>query len=388
MDCILTINVGSSSLKFALFKADKELQIICCGDLDNKHGTLSLSEGGGAPTVSKLEENLMNPLVLLDWIKNHYQQVVIKAISHRLVHGGRDFLDPIKITKEELVELKKLIPLAPLHMPEEIDFIEKIFGKYPTITQVACFDTSFHRKQPEIATLFAIPKKYSDEGVIRYGFHGLSYEYSTSQLEALNDQRKRSKVVVAHLGNGASVCAIKDGKSIATSMGFTALDGLVMGTRCGQIDPGVIFFLIEEKGLSANEVESMLYKKSGLLGVSGITSDVKDLLASADPQARTAIELFCYRAALEIGSMITALGGIQTFVFTGGIGEKAVAVRARICDHLSWLGIDIDQAKNQQNNAVITQDTSKVEVRIIPANEELVMARHTLRIIYTNQNSL
>jgi acetate kinase len=362
MDCILIINVGSATLKFAMFQTNKALTKVCSSNLDTRVQ---------AP----------KPKALFEWIKQNYPAAKIKIIGHRIVHGGKSFLGPTLITKPVVAQLKKLIPLAPLHMPQEIDFIEKISRDFPKLRQIACFDTAFHKTQSRLAKLFAIPRKYIEkDGVIRYGFHGLSYEYISHKLSEYT-KRKSNKVIVAHLGNGASLCAIKHNKSVATSMGFTALDGLVMGTRCGSIDPGVLIYLMAEKGLSVKELEQLLYKKSGLLGISGITGDVKKLLESKAPQAKEALGLFCYRAVQEIGSLIAILGGLDVLVFTGGIGENAAAIRKNICTGLNWLGLTIDKNKNRRNSITISTTESKIEVYIIPTNEELVIAKHALGFI-------
>lgn len=362
MDCILIINVGSATLKFAIFQANKSLTKVCSGNLDTK-------------------KQALKPKDLFDWIKHNYPAVKIKIIGHRVVHGGKNFLRPTLITRSVLTQLKRLIQLAPLHMPQEIDFIEKISRGFPKIKQVACFDTAFHRTQSRLATLFAIPRKYTEkDGIIRYGFHGLSYEYISQKLQEYT-KKKSNKIIVAHLGNGSSLCAINHNKSVATSMGFTALDGLVMGTRCGSIDPGVLIYLLVEKGLSVKELEQLLYKKSGLLGVSGITGDVRELIRSKSPQAKEALDLFSYRAIQEIGSLIATLGGLDVLVFTGGIGENASAIRKNICTSLNWLGLTIDKNKNRRNSITISTTKSKVEVYIIPTNEELMIAKHALGFI-------
>jgi acetate kinase len=362
MDCILIINVGSATLKFAIFQANKSLTKVCSGNLDTR-------------------KQALKPKDLFNWIKHSYPAVIIKVIGHRVVHGGKNFLGPALITKPVLSQLKKLIQLAPLHMPQEIDFIEKVSRGFPKIKQVACFDTAFHRTQSRLATLFAIPRKYIEkDGIIRYGFHGLSYEYISHKLYE-HTKKKSNKAIVAHLGNGASLCAINQNKSVATSMGFSALDGLVMGTRCGSIDPGVLIYLMVEKGLSVKELERLLYKESGLLGISGITSDVKELLENKSPRAKEALDLFCYRAIREIGSLIAILGGLDVLVFTGGIGEKAAMIRENICSGLNWLGLTIDKNKNRRNSMTISTTKSKVEVYIIPTNEELMIAKHALDFI-------
>lgn len=381
INCILTINVGSATLKFSICKANSDVTKICYGDLDSKRQSLSVYEGDNTLhkcEVTKDTTDLMRPKFLLQWIKANYPDVHIIAIGHRIVHGGKYFTKPTTITPDVLKQLKLLISLAPLHMPYEIDFISKILEEYPDIPQVACFDTSFHCTQPRLATMFGLPRKYTEEGVVRYGFHGLSYENATFHLKKLVSPEECHRVVVAHLGNGDSACAILDGQSIATTMGYTALDGLMMGTRCGNIDPGVMLFLMKDKGMSPAEIEKLIYKDSGLLGVSEISSDVRTLIESKDPRAKEAIELFCYRATREIGSLVAALQGLDTLVFTGGIGENAVIVRELICKQLSWLGIKLSVNKNKQGASLISEDDSTVKVCIIKADEERVIAHHTL----------
>lgn len=381
INCILTINVGSATLKFSICRADSGVTKICYGDVDSKRQSLcvhGIDDKLNKCEVTKDVNDLMRPKFLMEWIKTNYPDLNIVAVGHRVVHGGKYFTKPTKITPEVLNQLKSLINLAPLHMPSEIDFISKILEDYPDIPQIACFDTSFHSTQPRLATLFGLPRKYADEGVVRYGFHGLSYENAVFHLRTLVNQKECSRVVVAHLGNGASACAALNGQSIATTMGYTALDGLMMGTRCGNIDPGVVLFLMKEKGMSASEIEKLLYKESGLLGVSGVSSDVRTLIDSTDPKAKEALELFCYRAVREIGSLTAALGGLDTLVFTGGIGENAGLVRELICNQLNWLGIMLDSDKNKHNFPIISADNSKIKVCIIKADEERVIAHHTL----------
>lgn len=301
----------------------------------------------------------------------------IGAVGHRIVHGGLRFAGPALIDAEVIAALTALIPLARLHQPINLAAVEAVARRWPGLPQVACFDTAFHRSQSRLARLFPIPRAYADEGVLRYGFHGLSYEHIASQLPELLPDRARGRVIVAHLGNGASLCAMADLQSRATTMGLTALDGLMMGSRSGSVDPGLILYLIRERGMSAEAVEEMLTKRSGLLGVSGISADVRMLEASDDPAAKDALDLFAWRCAREVGSLIPVLGGLDAFVFTGGIGEHSAPMRKRIADLLAWTGLRIDDALNEAASGRIGASGASVETLIVPANEELTIARAT-----------
>jgi acetate kinase len=388
---LLILNSGSSSIKFALFsESDLSLPLL--------QGTLS---GLGDVTAFDARDNRGNPFPgevprfedhtaalawLFDWLKTH-QDGPLAAAGHRVVHGGNRFADPALVTPQVYADLEKLIPLAPLHQPHNLAAIRALMILQPRLPQVACFDTAFHRTQDPLAQRFALPDDITAGGVQRYGFHGLSYEHIAGVLPYHLGARADGRVIVAHLGNGASLCAMRDRKSIATTMGFTALDGLVMGTRCGAIDPGVLLYLMREKRMSADAIEDLLYRRSGLLGVSGISSDMRALLASSSPRANEAIDLFCYRATREIGSLVAALGGLDVLVFTAGIGERSSAVRARLCERLAWLGAAIDESANQANQAVISQASSALTVCVIPTNEEAVIARHTAVVINSLGNT-
>lgn len=305
----------------------------------------------------------------------------LNSAGHRIVHGGMYFSQPAIITDEVINEIASLTPLAPLHQPYHLEAIKAIKTIYPNLPQVACFDTTFHRTQEKLAKLFAIPRPLTDKGVIRYGFHGISYEYIASVITKYIGDIGNKRVIAAHLGNGASMCAMYQGKSVATSMGFTAVDGLMMGTRCGRIDPGVLLYLMQEQHYSESQLEHLIYKESGLLGVSGISADVRELLASPDPRAEEAIELFSYRAALEFGSLAVALKGCDALVFTAGIGEHTPVVRKKICEHLAWLGIKINDKANENNSAIISENDSNIIVSVIPTNEEYMIAKHTNEIV-------
>ncbi|MBI2786085.1 MAG: acetate/propionate family kinase, partial [Legionella longbeachae] len=315
---------------------------------------------------------------LFDWLEHLPKSYILKAVGHRVVHGGTFFNGPTIITENAIQKISSLIPLAPLHQPHNVALIKSIHRLYPKLLQVACFDTSFHQTQEKLAKLFAIPRELSAEGIIRYGFHGISYEYIASILP---NSIKNKKVIVAHLGNGASMCAMHNGKSVATSMGFTALDGLMMGTRCGMIDPGIILYLIQEKKLTTQQVNVLLYQKSGLLGVSGISGDMRELQSSKDVHALEAIDLFCYRAAGELCALCNSLEGCDAIIFTAGIGEHSALIRKKIADRLAWLGVTIDENANKNNAEVISHYTSKIFVGIIPTNEEYMIAKHTMNMI-------
>ena len=314
---------------------------------------------------------------LAGWLRSTYSGARVLAVGHRVVHGGARFSGPTMITADVLAELRKLVPLAPLHQPHNLAAVDAVSDRLPNVPQVACFDTSFHRGQPEVAELVPLPREIRTTGVQRYGFHGLSYEYIASVLPEVAPEIANGRVIVAHLGSGASLCAMRNLKSIDSSLGFTALDGLCMGTRPGALDPGVVLHLFQGLGLSAKEVENILYKKSGLLGLSGISNDMRDLLVSNERSARLAVDYFVYRAAREIGGLAAVLSGTDGLVFTAGIGENSAEVRSRICDASAWLGIELDSDANSRKQTRISRNGSPVSVWVIPTNEELVIARHT-----------
>ncbi|MEM7470121.1 MAG: acetate/propionate family kinase [Pseudomonadota bacterium] len=384
-DVILTINAGSSSLKFALHPVASPLKPVLRGKITGlkRAPVFKLSVPSQSdlplPTVPVSATHELATDLLLDWLDAHAQAHNITAAGHRVVHGGRDFTAPVVISEQVLELLEALTPLAPLHQPHNLSAIRQIAARRPELPQIACFDTSFHTTQDPLAKLFALPKSLGDQGLIRYGFHGLSYDYITGALpDILPDA---SRIIVAHLGNGASLCAMRDGQSVATTMGFTALDGLVMGRRCGALDPGVILHLVQQRGMSVPEIEKLLYQKSGLLGVSGISNSMQDLEASDEPDAALAIDLFCYRAAAEIAQLIPALGGLDALVFTAGIGENSAMTRAKICARLEWLGVTLDQVANADNAERISTDESALPVVIIPTNEDAVIAKSALALM-------
>jgi acetate kinase len=315
---------------------------------------------------------------LVDFLQSHSGNDRLAAVGHRVVHGGVKYTQAVRVKPGLLAELSKLNPLAPLHQPHNLKPIEILARTRPDLPQVACFDTAFHRAQPEVAQAFALPPSITDRGVRRYGFHGLSYEYIAGVLPQLDAAAAGGRTVVAHLGNGSSMCAMVNGRSMASTMGFTAVDGLPMGTRCGNLDPGVILYLMDELGMDARAIEDLVYRKSGLLGVSGISSDMRTLLASSEPRARQAVELYTYRLGRELGSLAAAAGGLDAIVFTGGIGQHAPAIREALCRDAAWLGVELDAAANQSGGPRISAPSSKVSVWAMPTDEELVIARQTV----------
>lgn len=395
MNALLTLNAGSSSLKFALFPLEPALapSPTVHGQVEGigTHPHLLARDGDGRlydeaialpPGADQTAHHRAALAHLFAWISSHNAALRVVAAGHRVVHGGMGFSAPTLITEDVLATLESLVPLAPLHQPHNLRAIRALAELMPAIPQIACFDTAFHRSQPALAQAFALPRALSAEGVKRYGFHGLSYEYVARQLpRVLGEDTARGAVVIAHLGNGASMCALREGRSQASTMGFTALDGLVMGTRCGNLDPGVLLYLMEQKGMDAGALTRLLYKESGLLGVSGQSPDMRDLLASDSPEAHEAVELFCYRIARELGSMAAAAGGLEALVFTGGIGEHADAVRSRVVEHSHWLGLALDPGANRDHRPRIEKTGSRVKVAVVSTNEEWMIAHHAARLM-------
>lgn len=382
-DVILVLNAGSSSIKFAVYKSGTTADALIRGKITGIGREPAFAAVGpdgatiGKGVLREIEVAADHEALvarLLDWLKQQGGDRSLVGVGHRVVHGGRDFTAPVVIDDAVLSELEQLSPLAPLHQPHNLAAVRAVAGWQPNLRQVACFDTSFHRTQDRLAQLFALPRGLTDEGIIRYGFHGLSYEYIAGILPDHLGPRAEGRVIVAHLGNGASTCALKGRQSVATSMGFTALDGLMMGRRCGALDAGVVLYLIQSKGLSAADIETLLYRQSGLLGVSGISNNMRDLEQSDDPRAREAIELFCYRAADVLGGQVAAIAGLDALVFTAGIGENSALVRRLICDRLAYLGVDLDQRCNEDNALRISSAQSAVDVLVIPTDEESVIA--------------
>ncbi len=402
-DAILVLNAGSSSIKFALFLQPAgteanaiDRQAALAGQIDGigaENPRFSAQDASGHPLADQtLDLDRVAPDgatqhhraldFLLGWIDEHDGGITLRAVGHRVVHGAEKYARPILLDATILKELAGFIPLAPLHQPHNLDAIDAVACLLPALPQVACFDTAFHRTQPEVAQRFALPRAITAQGVRRYGFHGLSYEYIASVLpEHLDAAMANGRVVVAHLGNGASMCAMHQRCSVATTMGFTALDGLMMGTRSGNLDPGVLLYLIEYQGMDAKALTRLLYKESGLLGVSGISQDMRSLLASKQPAAREAVELFCYRITRELGSLAAALGGLDALVFTGGIGEHATKIRQMVCENARWLGVEVDTTANSTNAECITMATSRVPALVLPTNEEWMIARHTSELL-------
>jgi acetate kinase len=393
-DAVLVLNAGSSSLKFSVFLDGEPPQPLLRGQLEGllTHPRFVARDQAGR-TAGEQEWAAGTRLghdgaidFLFAWgragaIGNH--QII--AAGHRVVHGGLKYTRPVRVAPDVLAALEAFVPLAPLHQPHNLAAIRAVVQRAPELPQVACFDTSFHRTQPVVAQGFALPRRYTEEGVLRYGFHGLSYEYVASVLPGIDAGAAAGRTVVAHLGNGASMCAIKGGQSVASTMGFTAVDGLPMGTRCGALDPGVLLYLMDRHGLDARALEKLIYQQSGLLGVSGISSDMRTLLASPDPRAAEALDLFVYRIGRELGSLTAALGGLDALVFTGGIGENAAAIRARACRGAAWLGLDLDEAANDAGGPRISLPGSRVSAWVVPTNEELMIAQHTRRLLAGNR---
>ncbi|HXY05877.1 MAG TPA: acetate/propionate family kinase [Burkholderiaceae bacterium] len=384
-DTILVLNAGSSSLKFCAYGADADTaEPILRGQVEGLYTKPHFrAVGNDGQVVTKdwgagVELGHQGAIEHIgDYLRSHSGGHRLVAVGHRVVHGGQTFSGPVRVTPAILDELKTLIPLAPLHQPHNLKPIQIIEQLRPGIPQVACFDTAFHRTQPETAQAYALPTSITARGVRRYGFHGLSYEYIASVLPKFAPRAAAGRTVVAHLGNGASMCAIVAGRSVASTMGFTAVDGLPMGTRCGSLDPGVVLYLMDELKMDARAIEELIYRQSGLLGVSGVSSDMRALLASGEPRARFALELYTYRIGRELGSLVAAMQGIDALVFTAGIGEHASAIRERVVRDAAWLGADLDPAANLAGGPRISTATSKVPVWVIPTNEEFMIAWHT-----------
>ena len=386
----VVINAGSSSLKFCVFRRpDGQPWLIETRGQIEGIGTaprFTAKDGDGKGVLDRQLDTSVNDGrkalgAVADWLGERYGGSPVRGVGHRIVHGGAKYTGPTIVTPEVLADLRTLIPLAPLHQPYNLQAIDAVAERLPSVPQVACFDTSFHRGQPAVAELVPLPKDIRDSGVQRYGFHGLSYEYIASVLPSVAPEIAHGRVIVAHLGSGASMCAMKNGKSLDSTLGFTALDGLCMGTRPGTLDPGVLLHLFQTMGRTPKDVEAMLYKKSGLLGISGISNDMRDLLGSSEPSARLAVDYFVYRAAKEIGALAAVLGGVDGLVFTAGIGENSPEIRKRICDASAWLGIELDADANGRKGPRISTPASKVSAWMIPTNEELMIARHTGRLL-------
>jgi acetate kinase len=387
---VLVLNAGSSSLKFCVYQTRETgaWRLASHGQI-NGIGTaarFTATDGDGVSLDDRaLESSVRNGGVALEflaaWLRSHYGGWPIVGVGHRVVHGGASYRRPTLVTPQVLKDLRDLAALAPLHQPYNVGAIDAVAALLPDVPQVACFDTSFHRGQPPVAEVVPLPRDLCRGGVQRYGFHGLSYEYIAAILPRVVPRVAEGRVIVAHLGNGASMCALKGRRSIDSTQGLTALDGLCMGTRPGAIDPGVILYLFQNLGLSPQEVETILYEQSGLLGISGISNDMRDLLKTDQPAARLAVDYFVYRAAKEIGALAAVLGGLDALVFTAGIGENSGEIRRRICEASSWLGIDLDPDANARKGPKISREGSGVSAWVIPTNEELMIARHTAHVL-------
>jgi acetate kinase len=379
-EAVLTLNAGSSSLKVALFGASGETPLLT-GQADRigPQGSLQLRRSDGSaievpPTQIRSHEDALK--AILEGLSLAFPQLTLAAIGHRVVHGGERYTEPKRITPEVMEYLATLEPFAPLHQPHNLAGIRTAMATFGEVPQVACFDTAFHRGHPFVNDSFALPYRYFEKGVRRYGFHGLSYDYVSGHLRQIAPRLAEGRVVVAHLGNGASMCGISNGRSVASTMGFSALDGLPMGTRCGQIDPGVLLFMLDQEGLTSEQIRHTLYSESGLLGLSGgLSNDMRSLEASDTPEAKRAIDYFVFRVQREVGAMAAAMGGIDALIFCGGIGEHSSLVRARVCERMGWMGIEVDHHLNQVHAQVISTELSRTTVMVIPTQEELVIAR-------------
>ena len=391
---ILVINAGSSSVKFALFGWVRQMtdSVVLHGQIDGigerPQFTAYDAQGSslGTSSASYTPRRDHDPhdealRFLLEWLALHAAPWQVAAAGHRVVHGGENHSDPVLVSDQAISYLETLVPLAPLHQPHNLAAIQALRRTAPTLPQVACFDTAFHRSQPEVAQMFALPREYTQAGIRRYGFHGLSYEYIASVLPSYLGDLADGRVVVAHLGAGASMCAMLGRKSVVSTMGFTPLDGLIMSTRCGDLDPGVVLHLLKHYGMHAQAIEDLLYHRSGLLGVSGLSGDMRVLLASHEVAARTAVELFVYRANLELGSLVAAIEGLDALIFTGGIGENSAVVRQLISHKAHWLGVRLDETANWANSRRISVPGSAVTTLVIPTNEEWIIAKHTADLL-------
>ncbi|WP_420583552.1 acetate/propionate family kinase [Ruegeria sp.] len=387
-DHVLALNAGSSSLKFGLYELVENNrpsmrwhgQIERLGDAPR----LVAESAGGRAINQPLTDTRSHDEAIqafLDMARKNLPDIRIRAIGHRVVHGGTVYSEPVQIDDKVVDTLTGFIPFAPLHQPFSLAGIRAASAAFPDTVQVACFDTAFHRAHPWVNDTFALPQSYYDKGVRRYGFHGLSYDYITQKLKEIAPSLYDGRVVIAHLGNGASMCAVSGGRAVASTMGFSALDGLPMGTRSGQLDPGVVLYMMQQEGMSAEEIADMLYCKSGLLGLSGISSDMRTLLAAETPEARRAIDYYVFRIRRELGALSASLEGLDAVVFTGGIGENAALIRQRVCEGMRWIGIEMDPNRNADNGTVLSTDFSRVRILAIPTHEEMVIARAAARLV-------
>jgi acetate kinase len=389
-DAILVLNAGSSSIKFSLFATSGQvLSLVARGQAEGLYTAPRFVAKDAAGEV--VDEKAWGDGValghdgaldyLVRFLRGRSEGYTLVGAGHRVVHGGLEYSRPARVSEQVLTALEKYVPLAPLHQPHNLAPIRTLLQRAPDLPQVACFDTAFHRSQSHVAQAFALPRSITDRGVIRYGFHGLSYEYIASVLPEVDARAATGKTVVLHLGNGSSMCAIAGGRSVASTMGFTACDGLPMGTRCGNLDPGVVLYLMDELKMDARAIEKLIYQESGLLGVSGISSDMRVLLASPEASAKAAIDLYVYRIGRELGSLASALGGLDAVVFTAGIGENSAELRERVCRDAAWLGLDFDADANRARSQRISRDGSRASAWVVPTNEELMIARHTRDVL-------
>ena len=377
--CLLTLNAGSSSLKFALYEAVEGLPLALTGQVSGLGSAPRFQARTGDTTLDETWAETRDPEAVmartLDWIAGRPESRGLAAIGHRIVHGGLEFREPVLLTPEVVAHLERLEPLAPLHQPFNLRGVAMAARRFPQARQVGVFDTAFHANQPQVARLYALPRDLIDQGVLAYGFHGLSYDYIAGMLRAEDGPRAGGRAIVMHLGSGVSLCALDQGRSLATTMGFSALDGPPMSTRSGALDPGVVLHLLQTRGLSVEAVTDLLYNRSGLLGLSGESGDMKTLLASARPEARQALDVYVYRIVRAIGSLTAALGGLDTLVFTAGVGENAAPIRARIAKQCAWLGVRLDSEANAGGARQISRASSAVRVLVVPTNDQVVIAR-------------
>ena len=385
---IAVINAGSSSIKFALYDAERAQDLLYRGQIEQIGVSPSLHvTNAKGESVSRLRwtpDGFDHRVATQEILKAAVELLKgerVAAVGHRVVHGGTNYAAPIRVNGEVMAALTKLTPLAPLHQPHNLSAIVAIAEAAPKLPQVACFDTAFHRSQPNLAQLYGLPRKFTEAGVRRYGFHGLSYEYIVSRIGELVPELTDARIVIAHLGNGASLCATRNGRSVASTMGFTAVDGLIMGTRCGAIDPGVVLYLLDAHGMEPRAIENLIYRQSGLLGVSGISSDMRRLRASSEPAAAEAIALFVYRIVREVGSLAAALGGLDALIFTAGIGQNDPGIRADVAKGCQWLGLELDDARNARGSGRISSESSRVPVWVVPTDEERMIVRHTSAVL-------
>ena len=386
MASVLTLNAGSSSIKFSVYDAGPPPVERASGQIDalgSDAATLVLKRDG-EKTVTDLgpADHAAGVSAILEALAPVVGAAGVAAVGHRVVHGGALHDAPVVLDDARVAELERFIPFAPLHQPHNLAAVRAARAAFPDAVQVACFDTAFHRGHPWVNDTFGLPRRFYDEGVRRYGFHGLSYDYIAGEMKRIDPEGSR-RTVVAHLGNGASMCALLDHRSVGSTMGFSALDGLPMGTRCGQVDPGVLLYLMEQKGMGPGEISDLLYKESGLKGLSGLSNDMRELEAAGTEEARQAIDYFVFRIRRELGAMAAILGGLDDLVFCGGIGENSATIRARVCDGMDWLGIEIDPAKNADGKAEGLISTGRVDVRVIPTDEEIVIARAAIAALGT-----